>query len=364
MSDANKVEEPGEHVEILCGFIFNETDPVEAWNRWRETNGVKEPKLMHLKIQNAELAGINLIRANLSNSDLSKANLEKANLMGATLHSANISGANLTSADLVAVDAHGADCWSAEFRNASLRGADFADTNFRDARFQGACLINAVFDRANFHIAQGITLDHTDIKGASFDPDAGDPWSVLRRTYTGSMVLFHVLFSFLFFAPFVAKTLLWASVSSYQKHVKNPDLLICASTQCTETKVWKVLLGFHDGWLFLSVLAVLVYNIIRLYLTFHVSRMKDAEERSGRSPLWKPDGPSSFVFYSEHSSLEERDQRWYKLKGISTWLTSWPNGYSPLYKIHKMAKMLLIIAVLVSMYNLFYWLTMSVEIPK
>lgn len=348
----------GQHVNILENIIASEPHPSKEWNQWRKLSGIENPELQYLKIENANFKDIDFNGVNLTGAELKDADFSGANLIGATLNHANLEGAKFIAAKLLGVDALKADFWSANFTNANLRGVDLTDSNCRDAQFHGAILINAIFDRAELHITRGMRLDHTSIRGAHFDHDSDDPWSVLRRSYTGSMLAFQLLFSIIFFAPFIAKTFFWVAISSYQNVVSHPNLFSCASTECIQTKGWKVLLGLHDGWFyFIAVILMLMYNIIRLFLTFHVSRLRDGEERSGRSPLWEP------LKVKEYSHEFEKESKLNTLKSYWLWLKHFPTGYSKLYEVHRVANVFFIVSVAIFIFNLYHWLSVSINLP-
>ena len=62
-------------------------------------------------------------------------------------------------------------------------------------------------------------LDQTHIRNTRFHPRARDPWSVLRRNYTGPNMVFVLLFTFAIFFPVIAKATFWSAVSRWQETV-------------------------------------------------------------------------------------------------------------------------------------------------
>jgi hypothetical protein len=83
-----------------------------------------------------------------------------------------------------------------------------------------AVMWRADLEGANLTDAKGLTLSENNIRNARFSPNADDDWSVLRRTYTGACLLFHVLLMLAFFLPFVAKTFYWVAMNNAQHYAQ------------------------------------------------------------------------------------------------------------------------------------------------
>jgi uncharacterized protein YjbI with pentapeptide repeats len=118
------------------------------------------------------------------------------------------------------------------FPRVDLNGAHFRDCTFEKCAFNGADLTRVVFEigpslaaeqanrvncciftdaslaAADMRGAVGYQFDHNNIQGTLIAPHALDDWSILRRTYTGTRLIFNLIFLACFFAPIVAKTLL------------------------------------------------------------------------------------------------------------------------------------------------------------
>lgn len=176
----------------------------------------------------------------------------------------------------------------------------------------------ANFEAAEVFDTRGLRLNSTYIRNARFSPAASDPWSVLRRKYTGVMFALNLLLTTVFLIPHFADALMWRAVAQTQqiavdvKHtveeiteeaVRNGNnaasvvrqarlklqLRECiTATHCIEWPLWKILLGIHRGrsyWMLAVVL--LLYNASRAILTVNVGLLRDQEERSGYSPAWR-----------------------------------------------------------------------------
>src|SRR5205807_1823971 len=109
------------------------------------------------------------------------------------------------------------DCllWKCKFPNAKFVGAHFNTGN----KMHRCVLTDADFARADLRGLLGYRFDHNNVQGTLIAPRAQDPWSKLRRSYTGSRLIFNLIFLVLFFAPVVAKTVFWMEVSRLEAHV-------------------------------------------------------------------------------------------------------------------------------------------------
>ena len=60
-------------------------------------------------------------------------------------------------------------------------------------------------------------LDRTKTRNTRFHPRARDPWSVLRRHYTGPNMVFVLLFTLTAFLPVITKVVFWSGLSRWQE---------------------------------------------------------------------------------------------------------------------------------------------------
>lgn len=290
-----------------------------------------------------ELVGAHLELAHLERANLSRTNLERASLIEAHCEETNLFDANLEGAILL---------------RANLEGA-----NLRDAHLDGANLQDAVLDQADLRAASGVRFDNNSVFRAKIEGNAKDPWSVLRRKYTGPWFFVHLLLVIAFFTPYVAKFLYLSGLSRAQdyvieraevmqaqagqfeqrlvqiadEHEEHTPWLGSLATAVAEqrrqatrqlqedldqryakTRALWVLIGITNGWwAFGMALVVIVYNLCRGVLTLRVSGLRDAEERAQVTPR-----------------LEE---------------------YWPLYQVHRVTRWLLIVAISVTVFNVGFW---------
>jgi uncharacterized protein YjbI with pentapeptide repeats len=132
-----------EHIAIL-------KESQKAWELWRRANRHIDPDLGDAQLRNANLTGLDFMRANMSGAmlvgaDLRNAFLDQARLDGARCNDAKFRAAKLANASLRGVDFSGAD-----FRVASLRSADFRGSRLSEAVFYSTALDGADFTECSF----------------------------------------------------------------------------------------------------------------------------------------------------------------------------------------------------------------------
>lgn len=168
------------------------TGNIQTWNDWRKDNPHVLPQLA-----GADLAGLDLRSADFGGVDLSSAQLPNTKLQYAVFYNgargANLIGANLSGADLQHADMRCTALNRAIFKNAKLEDANLADADLRD------CI--------------DLVLDDCLIRNARFSLRAPDPWSVLRRVYTGPRLFLNLLFMLLYLLPYLASVVFWTKYS-------------------------------------------------------------------------------------------------------------------------------------------------------
>ncbi len=152
--------------------------------------------LSRVEFSVTNLSHANLSHANLSHANLSKANLSKANLSGAKLDQSDLTGANLTGANLNQSDLTGALLYS-------MRISRYGD---------GGRKLRSIIIRI-WPTKLWFLLDRTHIANTRFDASSRDPYSILRRTYTGPKLTFVFFFSVLALLPLIGHAVFWSTVS-------------------------------------------------------------------------------------------------------------------------------------------------------
>lgn len=345
-----------------------------------DSSRLKGAKLIWADLTRASLAGVTVTTTDKSLSELPallmeggtdfthatliETDLRKARLTGASLRHARLWGTDLTDASLDACDMEQANFMAAiliraDLKQANLKGTTIVETDFKDALLGGVD-----FSDADLAGARNLRLDSCSIRGARFSQDAGkgsgDPWSQLRREYTGVMTSIHLLLLVIFFSPYVTEALWWRAVggievattqasdelarasgearreavaktsaaadmvglSSEQKakllqRLETPGptdaAARCGGGPCTERAIGGILLGYYEGWWTVFFRALLIaYNLGRGFLTWGVGLLVSQEERSGLSPRW--------IDYQRYSLVHRWGMRWLGVLAVSYFL--------------------------------------------
>lgn len=320
----------------------------DAWNEWRRQN----PDI-RIDLVSADLKGMSLVMTNLEGAQLAGADFEGSELIAANLKDAVLVAANLKRAMLYETRFQGAD-----LRKADLRGAIFNFSNLEDADLRSV---------------KGLVLDSTMIRDTRFSPRATDPWSVLRRAYTGPKFTFQLLALIVFALPYLGKTVFWSFVNRGQAYTQgileaikqravqqklddqtiaslglSTDEIIslsrCLNDVCEQWSALQLLLGSdQQGLLWLLPLILIFYNALRGGLTYFIAPLRDEEERSGYSPAW------SGVSQMQHEPKPYQREWW--------------QGYRVLYYVHRVVSVLGLIALAAFVFNAWHWLGQPIYLP-
>jgi hypothetical protein len=251
-----------------------------------------------------------LIEFDLSEMDLRGARLNGAALAGADMTGANLTGAHLEGADLRAATLDDADLSGANLSAANLEGASLAAANLSDAVLRGVRKLR--FDD-NEILGARLTVRHANDDERGFGRllrspfvlrETDDPWSLLRRTYTGTNLILSLLALLPFALPLFLASLGPAVVvddgggsepglvAGGARVVTTGGLVRAGETyrQASDGElVWTVAFSRAAGDLGVAVsvvtaLAIAACIVVRFWLTSKVSPLRDGEERSGVTP--------------------------------------------------------------------------------
>ena len=227
---------------------------------------------------------------------------------------------------------------ASDFRDAKLIGAAMDQVDFGNSR-----LANTDLTGASLNDAKNFMLDRAVVRYAEFSVAASDPWSVLRRTYTGPRFILNFALLVTFVLTLVAKTFAFqvlALVESGSALSAGIDAY-CLRYECETVRISDVLLGFRDGAAFF-VISGFIYNLLRSLLTFSVSALREQEERSGRSPAYDP------------PTVLDGGRR------LVDWIRSFRQYYRWMYGIHRWLMFPLWVVVMVSFIGALYGLANDV----
>lgn len=383
---------------------------VEPWNLWRDENPNVKPDLVNADLTNIHLEGANLSKANLSNANLSNAklngvdfsyaNLNGANLAGAYHDSPNVilmganidlqekvdfSHANLASANLTNVNLPYSDFSVANLTVANLKQANLSASNFWVSQLERANLEQSNLSKSNLENAniseanlcaanligvKDVLFNDNLVRGLQIHYNSNDPWSTLRRTYSGSRLFFNLLFLIAFLIPYIFKLIFWVSVNYAQAysetlvHKRVTDLgldaesltnyALCFAEKCEPMFAWQVILGVDKGRLDWGLAATLIfYNLMKAALTWFISPMRDEEERTGYTPSWT--GRRGEYLYPENES--------YNKSTLLHRARQHFNGYRIFYVAHQFVRIIFWIALFAFLYHGYDWLSRTVWIP-
>ncbi|RVU86063.1 pentapeptide repeat-containing protein [Leucothrix sargassi] len=295
----------------------------------RETE-FNSSKLVECDYYKADIEGSEFNGASIKSCAFSNANLENSKLNGSFITECDFSSANLKNAEFTSANLKRLKLVDADLSGSNLREAKLNHIDFKGVNLENADLTNTELEHADLRFAKNYLLNSTYIRNTRFPVTACDPWSKLRKAYTGPAMLLTLLALASATMPYILKALYWSAVNAYQANT-GVISLTCESYQCYG--IYELLLGFDKDWYHQVIIFVLLfYNIFRGGLTYMVSLMRAEEERSGYSPQWM---------------------------GAYFW-----QGYKPLFQAHKVLKIIQIIALIVFFYNLFYWATRLVFISN
>ena len=240
-----------------------------AWFRASGSGRLLPPSLAGYKFHLLDLPRINLSYADLRSVDGAlPSNHEGSNFEGAQLTGANLAGnilaraclkdadlqmTYLVGASLAGADLRNARLDGADLRRADLRKADLSGASLREADLSGAKLHQANLDRADLHFVKGLEPDENSVFQTRFTnragiiwkaflsfyrvlywllnkvglargldpvrPEVEDPWSTLRRVYTGPSFFITLLFLVAFVSPYLLQAALLSELSHLESRV-------------------------------------------------------------------------------------------------------------------------------------------------
>lgn len=297
---------------------------------------------------------------------LGRASLFSANLKHAGLGFANLDKADLSTAQLV---------------HADLKRACLKHTK----------LYMAKLDLAVVRHATGILFDDNPDQRIDIEGKALDPWSVLRRTYTGPMFFVHLLLLVAFLLPYAAKALtLTTTARGYDAlraslEVDGDEspaaefvraLVDRFDAAHTETPaLWVLLGGTHDWWPLMvgTALCIIAYNALRGYLTVTIGVLRDQADRVQRTPTLVEYYGLCHPLAKEDAGVRRIPAVWWRL--FKAWLYvkdrwKYMGRLNPLpiigpWRLHQLARVLFWISIASVALHVGSWLwTTTVPVPK
>jgi hypothetical protein len=180
-------------------------------------------------------------------------------------------------------------------------------------------------------------------------------------------VLLNLFAIFLAVAPFVAKAVFWLAVNRVQTWSANwattvngtdaaASYSLCLNSECREAPLWAVTLGLeHGGLLWLAPLVLVAYNGARLFLTYRVSYLRDAEERTGYSPRFRARHPTPFAQVDPLPAGAGARIRHILRRTL--------HAYAWLHRVDGALKWLLVVSAMAFVWHVYTWMRLTVWLP-
>jgi uncharacterized protein YjbI with pentapeptide repeats len=291
-------------------------------------------------VTKSQFAGAELFYADFTDARLLHANFEGARCRSAKFKgAANLFKAKMMRVELNKADLTGADLTQADLTRADLTQADLTSATLKDTHFAEAITKRTIFTHALIENVHDLRFDSSLTRGAVYPTRPHDPWSLLRRNYTGSHLLFHLLFLIATLLPYVARTAGWLLVNRGQTAIAEQQKKLqqfideqkqkpetergvrigstgitvsvdektlqhfatiqpCLGAKCQETQVWKILLGLDKPFPFwLLPLCSGLWGIMRGVLILELTPLGDLEDRTGFSPAWEGKYGYRWLYY-------------------------------------------------------------------
>lgn len=312
------------------------------WNEYRSGTDIASVDLSECEFSDANfskhhLDGADFFRSSFQGVSFAQAGLRSIKFSRAKFYRVDFSDCSFSECDFSGIEAVNCNFENAKFSRHKFVNAIFRECSFQDASLGGEALEGVQFLGCDLRRAAGVCFDDTLVKDTVQSPGANDRWSVLRRSYTGANMVFNLVAMLFFFLPWIAQTAYWSSVGSLQQKTMQTaeelrgrlrdlsgdaaaksqiDGLLeeyiggnasrCLAQDNSQsgssipgcTRVWKALLGFHEGWKVAAVaIVLLVYNFLRLLLTLVVAPLRDEERRSWHTPALRTSNGSPLGSY-------------------------------------------------------------------
>lgn len=225
---------------------------------------------------------------------------------GPDLSSLVFNGTSFYGLHLSWADFSNCEFWGCNFRHSSLIKANFDAAKFKRTDFRDARVDHASFEKADLRGASCIRFDGNEVSGAKLPQRPTDRWSILKRTYTGPKMFVNFLFLIIYMSPILFELgsliflggIVESSIRAegdievlcrdYYDVMLRPNSAIVV-LECRISDIWSELFwnpGVTSTLYKSTLLAILVYQLNRLFLTIGVSNLREDELVSGTTPWW------------------------------------------------------------------------------
>lgn len=256
-----------------------------------------------------------------------------------------------------------------EFSGARLEFLNFVRCQFRNCTFAEAATIKSVdfhgarltqcdLHEADFSTCSNFVLDGSDVHDLRLPVRSSDPWSQLVRSYTGTTMLFNLLFLGVFFSPLILKGLGLIALGHIEAHLGqrasgSSPAEICQAIHCKAVPVWRALLGPETSfWVWSVGIVLLAYNAIRALLTWRIAPLKEEQQVSAKTPIYFPD------LEIVAARLADRSFSNFRWLLIEIW-----HSYAPFWWLHRIIKIVFWFAIALALWHLLQFFGETVYLP-
>ncbi len=234
----------------------------------------------------AKFAHANLSRANMSftilkYADLVQSILERANFEGSNLEKVNMMGAKLGHANLSGAILNGVNLTQADLTNADLRNCEVdGTTTFHPSVTRNCRIDRDLLDSLNPSNRTSIA-DERKMK-------IEDPIALLRQTYSGFWMWFHLLALTIFIAPY-AWFLINRWVVAQFKIVDGQESITLL--ECLVRFIWSGGVSWKDGWHFnfwpfTAFVLSIAYNAFRLFMLWKTKTLELMQQTTNQPAMY------------------------------------------------------------------------------
>jgi len=304
------------------------------WEKWRESEAGRVPHIQSatfcVALENIRFDGATISHSVFTGESLNACTFNRASLSDVEFRG-NLTAINFGRARLTNVifydnipfrNCHfqNAELESCRFEEGRFTSCDLSRGKFRSVIFRGvdfgrSATYLAEFVNCDMRKTRGLRLDENLLSQSIFSAYAREPWSRLRRSYTGPKMAFNLIFLATFFTPLMISSFSWLEMN-HAEQIANSEIValrgrlvgqlsksgmradlqealikeldsfkLCPDGGCRRYQIWELLLGFQRAgafWIFSALLVA--YNAARFVLTLLVGPLRAEEDRSSLSP--------------------------------------------------------------------------------
>lgn len=203
----------------------------------------------------------------------------------------------------------------------NLTECSFIDTNINHVNFESSNLAGTKFINTIIKNSTNIAFDGSLLERCRIHKSTKEKWTQLKNNYTGSNFIFNMIFLLAFILPMLIKVVFW---SNYQKILELTEQSEYLNFK--EYYMWEIVLGKSSGntLLLMTTISLLLYNLLRAFLTYKVGIASTEEQINGFTPEY--------------------------------------HEYAWLYPLHIITKLLFYFSLIIFTFNLYHYIFLKISI--